>query len=109
MPEKVAPPCGQAARRHHGTKTGPDNGHILAGAAAQPETCRDMFMTVAGVVHHSAFWQAHEQFPQRPEFCDFKESTGSNSAPVPFTVQELLDREAAGVYAGFDLPSDRTF
>ena len=68
-----------------------------------------MFMAVAGNIHHSAFWQAHEQFPQQPEFCDFKEPTGANSATVPYTVAELQDLEAAGVYAGFDLPSDRTF
>ena len=86
LPEKVAP-CGQAARRQHGTKTGPDNGYILAGAAAEPESCCGMCMTVAGDVHHSALWQAHGQLPQRPEFCDFKESTGANSAPIPFTVQ----------------------
>ena len=36
-------------------------------------------------------------------------ATGANSAPVPFTVQKLIDREAVGVYAGFDVPSDRTF
>ena len=108
LPGKVAP-CGQAARRHHGTKTGPDNGHMTGGVGGVPESCRGMYMTVAGVVHHSAFWQAHEQFPQRPEFCGFIQSTGSNSAPVPYTVTELVGLEAAGVYDGFDLPSDRTF
>ena len=108
FPEKVAP-CGFHARRHHGTKTGADNGHTIGGAGGVDESCRGMFATVASAVHQSAFWQAHEQFPQRPEFCDFSPSTGGSSAPVPFTVQQLLDREAAGVYAGFDLPSDRTF
>ena len=86
LPGKVAP-CGLTARRHHGTKTGPDNGHTIGGAVVSTESCRGMFATVAGVVHQSAFWQAHEQFPQRPEFCDFKPSTGGNSAPVPYTVQ----------------------
>ena len=62
LPGKVAP-CGLTARRHHGTETGPDNGHILPGAAAEPEPCRGMFVTVAGVEHKFAFWQAHEQFP----------------------------------------------
>ena len=72
LPGKVAP-CGLTARRHHGTKTGPDNGHTLGvGVATEDESCRSMFMTVAGVEHKSAFWQAHEQFPQRPEFCDFE-------------------------------------
>ena len=55
LPGKVAP-CGQAARRHHGTKTGPDNGHMTGGVGGVPESCRGMYMTVAGVVHHSAFW-----------------------------------------------------
>ena len=109
LPEKVAP-CGLTARRHYGTKTGPDNGHTIgAGAGAYEESCRGMFTTVAGVDYMSAFWQAHEQFPQRPEFCDFKPSTGANNAPVPYTVAELTEMEAVGVYAGFDLPSDRTF
>ena len=67
LPGKVAP-CGLTARRHRGTKTGPDNGHILPGAAAEPESCRGMFVAVAGVEHKSAFWQAHELFPQLPEF-----------------------------------------
>ena len=53
---KVAP-CGLTARRHHGTKTGPDNGHMLPGAAAESETCRGMYVTVAGVEHKPAFWQ----------------------------------------------------
>ena len=109
LPTKVAP-CGLTARRHHGTKTGPTNGHTIgAGAAAYDESCRGMFATVGGVVHKSAFWQAHEQFPQRPEFCDFEPSAGANHAPEPFTVAQLLELEAVGVYAGFDLPSDRTF
>ena len=73
LPEKVSrAPCGVTARRHHGTKTGPDIGHIIGGAPGGPESCRGMFSAVAGVVHKSAFWQAHEQFPQRPEFCDFE-------------------------------------
>ena len=68
LPEKVAP-CSLAARRHHGSKTGPDNGHLIGGAGGVPESCRGVYMSVAGVVHHSAFWQAHEHFPhQRPEF-----------------------------------------
>ena len=108
LPAKVAP-CGQAARRHHGTKTGPPNGCMIGRVGGVEESCRGMFMTVAGNVHHSAFWQAHEQFPQRPEFFDFKESTGANSAPAPCTVAELQDLEAADVCAGFNLPSDRTF
>ena len=109
LPEKVAP-CGLTARRHHGTKVGPTNGHTIgAGIAAEDESCRGMFMTVGGVDHKSAFWQAHEQFPQLPEFCDFKVSTGANHAPIPYTVKELIDMESTGVYAGFDLPSDRTF
>ena len=54
LPGKVAP-CGLTARRHHGTKTGPDNGHTLPGAAAEPESCRGMFTTVAGIEHKSAF------------------------------------------------------
>ena len=86
LPVKVAP-CGLIARRHHSTKTGPDNGHTIgAGAAAEDGSCRGMFMPVAGVEHKSAFWQAHEQFPQRPKFCDFKPSTGANYAPVPYKV-----------------------
>ena len=110
LPGKVAP-CGPTARRHHGTKTGPDNGHIInpGGAAPEDETCRGMFTTVAGVEHKSAFWKAHELFPQRPELCDFKPSTGANSAPVPYKVAKLIEMEAGGVYAGFDLPPNRTF
>ena len=71
LPEKVAP-CGLNARRHHGTKTGPDNGRTIGGAAGAPESCRGMFPAVAGTVHHYAFGLAHEQFPQWPGFCDFK-------------------------------------
>ena len=63
LPEKVArAPCGVTARRHHSTKTGPDIGHIIGGAPGGPESCRGMFSAVAGVIHKSAFWQAHKHF-----------------------------------------------
>ena len=67
LPEKVAP-CGRSARRHHGTKTGPDSGataHTLDGGG--DETCRDTWTSG----NRFAFWQARIQFPQLPEFCDF--------------------------------------
>ena len=55
LPDKVSS-CGLHARRHHGTKTGPGNGHNIGGAGGVDESCRGMFATVAGVVHQSAFW-----------------------------------------------------
>ena len=55
LPEKIVP-CGLTARRHHGTKAGPDNGHGPPGNRA---SCRGMYHNMA----KSAFWQAHKQFP----------------------------------------------
>ena len=66
---------------------------MIGGIGGVEESCRGMFMAVAGNAHHSAFWQAHEQFPQRPEFCDFKEYTGANSAPVPYTTRPFRHTE----------------
>ena len=95
LPGKVAP-CGLTARHHHGTKTGPDNGHILPGAAAETRVL-PRHVHHRGIEHKSDFWQqAHEQFPQRPGFCDFRPSTGANSAPVPCKVAELTGIEVAG-------------
>ena len=47
LAEKVVP-CGLRARRHHGTKTGPPNGH---GPAGDPESCRGIWSNL----HRSAW------------------------------------------------------
>ena len=75
LPEPIVP-CGLTARRHHGTKTGPDNGH---GPPGNQESCRGMYHNMA----KSAFWQAHEQFPQLPEFEDFYEAANAVTPPEP--------------------------
>ena len=105
LPEKIAP-CGLSARRHHGTKTGPDNGYVSA--AGVPESSRGMFVYNAGVRTLSAFWQAHEQYPQQPEFCDF-EFINENTEPRPYSVPELVEREDEGVYAGDSHHSNDTY
>ena len=69
LPETVVP-RGLMARRHHCTKTGPDNGH---GPPGNEKSCRDMHHNMA----KSAFWQAHEQFPQLPEIEDFDEAANN--------------------------------
>ena len=55
IPEKFVP-CGLTARRHHGTKIGPPNGHGPPGAE---ETSQGMWHNA----HKSAFWQAHLAYP----------------------------------------------
>ena len=55
LPENTVP-CGLTARRHHVTKTSPDNSR---GPPGNQESCRGMYHSMA----KSAFWQAHEQFP----------------------------------------------
>ena len=61
LPEKVVP-CALNARRRHGAKTGPPNG------GPGNESCRGMYQ--AGN-NKSAFWKAHIQYPQLPEYTDF--------------------------------------
>jgi hypothetical protein len=51
-----------------------------------------MFSVVAGNRNLSAFRLAHEQYPQQPEFCEFK-STGANTAPEPYSAEELCALE----------------
>ena len=75
LADRIAPQ-GIFARRRHGTKSGPDNGHVLPGGAGA-ESCRGLFTAL----EKSAFWQAHEQFPQLPEYVDFAVSAGPNTAP----------------------------
>ena len=98
LDEKVAS-CGLTARRNHGTQTGPENG------APANESCRGMY---AAGANKSAFWKAHIQHPQLPEYCDFYESVG-HSAPVPIDIEDLQNLEKIGVYAGFQIPSQNTF
>ena len=82
LDEKVAS-CGLTARRNHGTQTGPENG------APANESCRGMY---AAGANKSAFWKAHIQHPQLPEYCDFYESVG-HSAPVPIDIEDLQNLE----------------
>ena len=102
LPEKVAP-CRRSARRHYGTKTGPPNGATVHAAGdGGDETCRGI--CTGG--NRSAFWKAHVQFAQLPEFCDFADSEDDETAPVLYSDAEPLDRECIGVYNGFGLPTD---
>ena len=40
----------------------------------------------------SAFWQAHEQFPQLPDFEDFYESLNAVTAPQPVDILTTTPR-----------------
>ena len=97
LPGKIVP-CGLEARRHHGTKTGPNNGH---GAPGNEEDCRGMWHNA----FKAAFWQAHEQLPQLPEFEDFYEPLNAVTAPQPVDIPDPQEREKAGTYSGFDIPT----
>ena len=55
-----------------------------------------------------AFWQAHGQFPQLPEFEDFYESLNAVTALQLVKIGILQDREKAGTYSGFDIPIEKT-
>ena len=103
LPEPVVP-YGLTARRHHGTKNGPDNGH---GPAGNEESCRGMYHKYHNMAK-SAFWQAHEQFPQLPEFTDFDEAVNAVTAPQPVGIGILQEREKAGTYSGFEIPTEKT-
>ena len=88
IPEKIVP-CGLTARRHHGTKTGPANGHGSPGAEETPQ----------GMWHNAykpAFWQAHLAHPQLPEFEDFDEAVDAVTPPQAVSISNLQDREKAG-------------
>ena len=56
----------------------------------------------------SAFWQAHEQFPQLPEFEDFYEAVNAVTPPEPVAIEDLQEREKAGTYSGFEIPTEKT-
>ena len=63
-------------------------------------------------MHHnmakSAFWQAHEQFPQLPEFEDFYEAANAVTPLEPAAIEDLQEREKAGTYPGFEIPTEKT-
>ena len=100
IPDKVVP-CGLLARRHHGTKNGPPNGHGPPGAE---ETCHGMWHNA----HQSAFWQAHVAHPQLAEFKDFDDAVDAVTPPQAVAISVLLDREKAGTYSGFEIPTEKT-
>ena len=100
IPDKIVL-CGLTARRHHGTKTGPANGHGPPGAE---ETCQGMWHNA----HKSAFWQAHLAYPQLPEFDDFYEAAGAVTPPQAVPISDLQEREKAGTYFGFEIPTEKT-
>ena len=100
IPEKIVL-CGLTARRHHGTKTGPVNGHGPPGAE---ETSQGMWHNA----HKSAFWQAHLAYPQLPEFEDFYEAAGAVTPPQAVPISDLQEREKAGTYSGFEIPTEKT-
>ena len=100
IPDKIVL-CGLTARRHHGNKTGPANGHGLPGAE---ETCQGMWHNA----HKYAFWQAHVQFPQLPEVEDFHEAVDAVTPPQVVAISDLQEREKAGTYSGFEIPTEKT-
>ena len=57
----------------------------------------------------SAFWQAHEQFPQLPEFEDFYEAANAVTPPEPADIPgDRQEREKAGTYSRFEIPTEKT-
>ena len=100
IPDKAVA-CGLTARRHHGTKNGPANGHGPPGAE---ETCQGMWHNA----HQSAFWQAHVAHPQLAEFQDFDDAVDAVTPPQAVAISVLLDREKAGTYSGFEIPTEKT-
>ena len=58
--------------------------------------------------HQSAFWQAHVAHPQLAEFQDFDEAVGAVTPPQAVAISVLLDREKAGTYSGFEIPTEKT-
>ena len=58
--------------------------------------------------HKSAFWQAHLQYPQLPEFEDFHEAVDALTPPQAVAISDLQEREKAGTYSGFEIPTEKT-
>ena len=100
IPDKIVL-CGLTARRHHGTKTGPANGHGPPGAE---EISQGMWHNA----HKSAFWQAHLACPQLPEFEDFYEAAGAVTLSQAVPISDLQEREKAGTYSGVEIPIEKT-
>ena len=58
--------------------------------------------------HKSAFWQAHLAFPQIPEFEDSYEAADAVTPPQAVPISDLQEREKAGTYSGFEIPTEKT-
>ena len=73
--------------------------HLVQGGASQ-----GMWFNA----HKSAFWQAPLAYLQLPECEGFYEAAGAVTPPQAVAISDLQEREKAGTYSGFEIPTEKT-